>query len=355
MAGGVRKPVGIREVADRAGVSVSTVSFAFSGKGTLSDRLRRRVLKTARELGYHPSALARGLRGARTHSVGVLWALAGPQASVEMTRRIAMRAQKHGYVTSIVDTLGNRNTVDLAISEFARRRTDSIVIEVGPELEDAAWLGERLTQFRAVVAVTGRPCILGVDQIVRDRDQAYRAVADHFVKTGRRAPALAANSSGSPRKVHAFVTRLSELGVEAGPDSLVDLTPFAEGVTWARACYNALEQRFPQGPTFDAIMCTTDEIAVAAMSWLRSKGVSVPADVAVVGSNDNEMSPFENPPLASIIRQDEQVAEMIETMLFARLADPELPVRQTEIPMQFVWRESAGEQHPRSHMKDRLP
>jgi DNA-binding LacI/PurR family transcriptional regulator len=70
--------------------------------------------------------------------------------------------------------------------------------------------------------------------------------------------------------------------------------------------------------------------------------VRVPQDVAVIGFNDNEIDDCMDPPLASVERNDDQVADVIDEILFTRLIHPELPPQRRYVSMRFVWRESAG-------------
>ncbi len=82
--------------------------------------------------------------------------------------------------------------------------------------------------------------------------------------------------------------------------------------------------------------------ALALISWLQSNGIRVPDDVAVVGFSNTEMAECLDPPLASVERNDGQLADVIEQVLFARLETPALPPQRREVAMQFIWRESAG-------------
>jgi len=337
------KPIGIREVARRLGVSVSTVSFAFSGKGTVNEEMRQRVLKAAREMEYRPTTLAQGLRGGRTNAIGIIWELGGgPHPSVRMVRNIATRVQGHGCVTYVVDGLGNADVIDRALTDFMQRRVDSVVIEVGSDMGLTDWMEERLLAFPSAVAVTTRHFPSRVDQIVRDRSVAFDAAADHLARTGRRRPGCIGLVEGS-RKIHAFIDRLATHGIDVSPDHQIEVRVPETKEIWAPRAYEILQSRFDAGPVpFDALVCTTDEIAIAAMAWLRSRHVRIPQDVAVIGANDSEICPFTHPPLASIARRDEEVADAIEAMIFARLDDPDLPAQRQDIPMEFIPRESAG-------------
>ena len=93
---------------------------------------------------------------------------------------------------------------------------------------------------------------------------------------------------------------------------------------------------------FDAILAANDELAMALMHWLRQKQISVPDTIAVSGVNDSDICDFQSPPLASIIRRDDEVLTTALEMLYQRLENPKGPREVKTINMTFQPRESAG-------------
>jgi len=337
--------VTIYDIAREVGTTHATVSRALRDDRTIASATRTRVKRAARRMGYRPNLLARGLSGGRTHTVGVIWALAGPHVADIMARSIAVRAQRHGCITYVVDGMMDVGAIERTLADFALRRVDAVVVEWGWRDDVRTEFEAGLRGFPAAVVVTRRPMTVPVDHVVHDRTPAFRAVADHFAKTGRRRPGIVMPVASGRSKLEAFATRLKEHGIELGDDQIIDLDLGRDPSDrrWGQACYEALDARFPTGrPGLDALMCSADEIAVAAMAWLRAKGLRTPRDVAVVGFNDNQGSEFLDTPLASVARRNKEAADAVERMLFARLEDPDLPIQREYIPMQFVWRESAG-------------
>jgi LacI family transcriptional regulator len=92
----------------------------------------------------------------------------------------------------------------------------------------------------------------------------------------------------------------------------------------------------------DALLCSCDEAAITAISWLTARGIHVPDDVAVVGFNNSSIDEHQAVPLASVDRREDEMIDAALQMLYSRLKEPALPVRRVELPMQFVWRRSAG-------------
>lgn len=337
-----RKP-SLIHVADLAKVSPVTVARAFAGSAPVAEKTRRDIMAAAEELGYKPNLLARGLRGGKTQTIGIIWSLGGPHAAVQMTRSLTVRTQRRGYVPSFMDNTFDDAAIAKAIEDCARRSVDGVVIEWGPPVPTDKNLHLLLKQFRAAVAVTPSCLELPVDEIVQDRLMAIRDVAKHFAGTGRSHPGIVMPVSSAANKVDAFVSALEEAGIPSSAITVIDI-PWVSSQVFVQTYYDILEQRFPKGQKclVDCLFCGADEGAIAAVAWAKSRGLRVPQDIAVVGFNDSDGLKFLDPPIASVSRRDYEVADTAEEMLFSRLDDPALSLRRKQISMEFVWRESAG-------------
>jgi len=343
------KSLGIttRMIAEEAGLSIATVSVVLNRRGDeigIKPETQRRVLEIARRLNFVRNPLAAGLRGGRTRSIGILWSFDGPYDNAAMIRRIALHAQKHGYFTHVADHLADPQVTDQLLGELAQRRVDAVVMQESQG--DALHTPEivrRLTSFPAAVLIAPHAWDAPCDLIVHDRLVAFRAVVDHFAAAGRRRPALLVRSVAAGDKIDAFLARCRECGMSVDDSSIIHFEQQPDEKL-AAAYWRALASRFGRQFPFDALHCSTDEGAVAAMAWLRSIDLQVPHDVAVAGSNDSTTAEFQTPALASIDRRDNQVADTIKSLVFNRLSSPTLPLQRRHIPMRFIWRESAGKQ-----------
>ncbi len=340
--------VTIAEVAREARVSKSAVSAAFRGSSSrsgtrLGQGTRQRIYEVARSLGYHPNPLAVGLNGGRTNTIGLLWSLGGPHSPETISRDMTLRMQKRGYLTHLADNLSDPEITLKLLGDFSRRRVDGIVLQADQVLQTPA-IFRQLEGFDAALVVGGGPPKddLRIDYLHHDRLPAFVEAADHLARIGRRRPAFLGTLTANRSKSGAFFGQARRHGMEVRPDAAVNLDA-DEKKPLIHRCIAALEKRFGGREfPFDALMCTSDELAVVAIDFLRRRGLRVPQDVAVVGFNDNPLNPFQTPPLASGDRRDGEVAAAVEEMLFNRLERPDLPPQRRSIAARFVWRESAG-------------
>ncbi|MHB1157749.1 MAG: LacI family DNA-binding transcriptional regulator [Phycisphaerales bacterium] len=340
-------------VAKAAGVSHSTVSLVLNGRGEelrIGSQTRTRILQTAKALNYKPNQLARGLRGKKTKTLGVLWSLGGPHQSEAVARQIALIAMRHGYVIYLVDGLGDPDVIIAALRDFQQRGVDGVVLEVGVlDISPESPITQHLNNFPAVALATfaPTPTSTSFDQVVLDMYPAMHAVVDHLVAAGRRRLALMGCMLSNLHKFAAVRERWCHHG--RSPDDLVEIDvsfpmrvhiPLADIDRWSR---ESLAKAQARGVEFDCLVGSCDEIAAAAQAHLMAQGVRVPQDVAVVGFNDNILASYTSPPLASVAREEDRMVEMLVGPLFERLQTPtDAPGRIQTVPMRFVRRASAG-------------
>jgi LacI family transcriptional regulator len=333
-------PVTIKDIAKRLNTSYVTVSKALRDQPPISQEMRDKIKRAAKEMGYEPNFLSRGLSGGKTRSICILWSLSGPHQSEGMARNLLARIQNRGYVPYLSDHLGTWRDTKKILRDYIQRRVDGVIFQGVSVLLADPEVTKLLSMFKVVVVINPSEELITGDLVVQDRDCASRAVADYFVRTGRRRPVFLGPMIDKQYKGISFWDQLKKHKVE--PFLKPNIETDGESSTITQDCWEALNKQFPNEFPFDAIYCNRDEDAVVAMRWLATRNKRVPQDVAVVGFNESPIAAFMNPPLASVARRDDEVAAAVERMLFARLEQPDLPRQVEKISMKFIWRESAG-------------
>ena len=339
------KNANIYQVAELANVSAMTVARAFSGKAPVAERTRMRILEAAKQIGYRPNLLARGLRGGSTKTIGLLWSLCPPHSSIGQVRDISSRLMKHHYACQVVDSLSDPAIIRHSIGDFVDRRVDGVIFGDLMNMDYDRELIELLKRLPAVLLVVKKHCPeLPFDQLVMDEDKSIADIAEHFIRTGRK-HLLFLHSSGHESKVNAFRTVLKKYALPCGAGCASDIS---KRIDWNGAkfnwqvypaCFADQEERYGK---YDGVICSTDEGAAVLMKKLLKDGRKVPEDIAVCGFNNSYMSEFFTPPIASVRRMESETAELIEQMILARLEDRAMKKQWKTIHMEFVHRESAG-------------
>jgi LacI family transcriptional regulator len=290
-----RRPATLIEVAERAGVSLTTASKAINGKNRVSDETRARVMAAARELSFTPNPIARGLTTGRTSTVGFIIADSMSHrfaVPVMLGAEAALGEIDLSMITC--DARGDQaRSLELA-RMLAARKVDGVLI-VGDNNVDTASVTRHVDV--PVVYVYGESDDASDVVHMPDDYNGIGLVVDHLVGTGRRrivhltgpehATAVAHRVDGLSARLRHHDARLAT-GVRYGHWSQ----------RWARAAMTALLEEVPD---IDAAACGSDQIASGVLVALDEMGRRVPDDIAVTGYDNWDVFALETePPLTTV-------------------------------------------------------
>ncbi len=315
---GAMDRITIRDVALRAGVSRQTVSRAINNNPGIDPETRRRVLAVARELGYRPSAVARGLKTKRTASLGLVVPDIANPFFAEVVRGASEVAWAQDYSVLLCNTDERPEREWATLHMLEAHRVDGLLL-VSSRLSDEQ-LREVAEAYPPLVIVNrrlnGRP---GLGCVVVNEERAAEAAVGHLISRGRRRIAFLGGSaethSGRERR-HGYLQALAAAGLERDPAWDLPCPPTVEG---GRAAALDLLARHPG---LDALLAYNDLVAVGAIQACETLGRPVPASLAVVGWDDIVFSAHLSPPLTTMRMPKERLGEVAMTLLFDLMADP---------------------------------
>lgn len=330
----------IGDVAARAGVSKSAVSFVFNGRSGVGEAARERILLAAEELGWRPDARARALSRSRAQALGLV-----VRREPELLSTDPFFPQFVAGVESGLSEVDYALVLQVVDSEQSER--DAYVRFAHEARVDGVFLTDlRTTDARpAQLEALGMPCVLvgpttpkgsGLDPIGVDDAAGVRRAVRHLYALGHRRIAHVAGARGyvhSDVRRRAWMDEMAELGLEPGPVVDADFT----GASGARATHELLDLAVPPS----AIIYANDLMAIAGMSAASDRGMRVPLDLSIVGFDDIPLAPYIVPPLTTV-RQDvfSWGAECARTLV-AIVEGTEPPTIQLP-PVEFVVRSSTA-------------
>jgi DNA-binding LacI/PurR family transcriptional regulator len=302
----------MRDVADRAGVSVKTVSNVVNEFPHVRAATRERVLRAIDDLGYQMNFTARSLSLGRTGMI----TLAVPKLRLpyfaELADEVIGAAEARGYTVLIEQTGGERDReIELLTSE-RRRMTDGLILSPsGLGTGDAP----RLEVGSPVVLLGERSLHARVHHVVMPNEAGARAVTEHLLATGRRRIGLLGYTAGDGEgaghlRARGFHAALAAAGVEHDP---VRTVPVPEWTLAAGA--DAMRTLLERGADVDAVLGLNDVLALGAMRVLFERGLAVPDDVAVAGFDDIEEARFARPSLTTVRPDRAQIARQAVDLL----------------------------------------
>ena len=331
--------VGIKDVAREAGVSITTVSHAMSGKGRLPEETRARVQRIAAALGYTPNAAARSLAGGRTGLLATYVSLPGnaPLAFTEIDYYVDVinaataAAIERGYALVVAPSTAGDET-------WSRLPLDGVVV-IDPAEGDPSLAALRERTFALVLI--GRDLHGSPEDVVVQNDRAVgtRTVLDHLAERGAGRVGLLTFTTYESFTEDAFDeyrTWCSRRGqepvaVSAQADSTAGASAFRDG---ARAFLD-----LPEPP--DAVFCLYEGLGVEVLRLAAERGVRVPDDLMVASISEMGGAETTEPPLTTLeLNQAELGATAAELLM--DLVEGESAASVRDIPTRLVARDSTA-------------
>ena len=323
----------IRQVAERAGVSIATASRALNDKEDVSAQTRERVREAARSLDYSVDRSARALVTQRTRLVATV---VGDNAGHrdlsliffgKVLAAISHRLAQSGYDAVLLHPLD----VD------PQQRFDAAVL-IGVN-DDDALVAELAARDVPLVGVDVRCAGERVAYVGSDHVDGVRLALAHLYALGHRRIAHVAgalNTVAGTERLDAFRRETERLGLDV-PEEYVRGGDFSSASGYREAC--AL-LALPERPT--AIVAASDLMALAALQAIREVGLEPGRDVAVVGFDDLEAAALAHPPLTTIRQDRRELGTLAAARAIELIENPEAPPESTVLPVELVVRPSSA-------------
>jgi DNA-binding LacI/PurR family transcriptional regulator len=318
------------DVARRAGVSQSTVSLVFSGKGAgrVSEATQERVRRCARELGYRPNVAAQALRLGSSRAVALLVPDVTNPFFSRVLRGAQRAAQAAGYTVALVDTANDRRWEAQSFEALRAGPVDGYLLF---EVSAPEAMGPDQHAVLMESEAPGRPSVRF------DAEGGAAAAFEHLLELGhRRIGHLAAAFDAPTFHLREAARRrvLTEAGLDPDSQPRV-LTPID-----IDAARDAAGPLLDERPT--AVFCDDDLIAAGLYLAVRERGLRVPADLSVIGFDDMDFARVLDPPLTTVALDAEQLGASAFELLEARMAGRRAKRRRVVLPAELLVRGSTA-------------
>ena len=336
-----------RDVAERAGVSRTTVSFVLNDVAgiRISDDTRRAVLQAAADLGYHPDATARRMVSGRTRVLGFVLHQQPDQAYTDhfvptVLNGFAQAASEQGYKV-LFETIPPGEGAASFTGLLQERHVDGIALS-GPRSDDHDLLS--LHAIGAPIVLLGQLPGSRLAFVDVDNRGGAALATQHLLELGHRQIGLITNAdpvyTASADRLTGYRQALEAAGL---PFNLAwvrhgNFTPQSGG--------QAMTALLAAEPGLTAVFVASDTVALGALHALRRAGRAVPGDVAVVGFDDVPMSEYLDPPLTTVRLPAYGLGWGAGELLTRRLAGEEVRRPQLLLETELIVRESSGAEQP---------
>jgi len=318
--------VTIKDVADHAGVSVTSASYAINGKGTISEATRKRVLKAAEELNYHPNAFARNLKRQKSGTIGVFISRFGGLFYEDIL---------DGIHAAILDT-----DFELIVCPESRpvnkhltqRQVDGAIVF---DSKISSKLLLKIASERLPIVVLDR----NIDSpyiypMLLDNQDGAKAIFEHLYAQGaRRIYYLtgASDSFDNKERMRTFVKEAKKKGI---------IIQVFTGNFTQEAGYDVGKLIVRSNDLPQAIFCANDQMAIGFIKAMHECEIHVPEEVSVVGFDDIAIAQYMQPSLTTVGYSRFNWGQQAASQLINYIANG-IQIQPGRIPVQLIERESS--------------
>lgn len=311
--------VTIRDVAEKCGLSVSTVSKALNNYTDISEETRKRVLATAREIGYHPNALARALKTNRSLNLGVLFVdeygsgLTHPFFSAVLDS-FKRAAENQGYdITFINHNLGKTKMTFLEHCQY--RNVDGVCLACidfySPEVADL--------MRQSIPAVTIDHTFNNRSCVISDNVGGMEMLVNYAAELGHQRIAYVHGkpSSVTDHRLTGFYRAMKANNIPVLPE-YIELADYQD----AQKCHKAVQRLLALKNPPTCIFAPDDQAAVGGLDAIRDAGLRVGEDISFAGYDGHQLLQLLRPKLTTIKQDTKIIGQKAAQVLIESIEEP---------------------------------
>lgn len=320
------KKVSIKDVAQRAGVSIASVSYVLNNKvdSRIGKETVDKVKKAAEELGYRANNIAKSLKTQRTYTIGLIVAdIANPYFS-QIARIIENEAKKKGYTLIIGSSDENVEKFEGLINMFCDRQVDGLII--APVENAEACLQKLQSQNMPFVFIDRYLPKIDANSVqINNYDISFN-VTEHLINGARKNIVLVAYNTQLHhllQREQGFTDAVAKHGLELCDHSVLNIDKDAidEDIN------NGLDYLFGGEVTPDAVFFTSNKLAVSGLKKLMKLDINIPGDVAIVAFDETEAYELFSVPLSYVRQPLTAIGTQAVQLLNNKITDYLLPVQ----------------------------
>ena len=305
----------IKDIAKALGLSTSTVSRALRDSYEISLETKKLVLEYAEKNNYHPNPIALSLKERKSRSIGVIVCEIANSYFSQVINGIESIAYNNGYNVMIAQSRESFDREMLNLQYLTSRSIDGLIISVSTETKDFSYLKELHSKGMPIVFFDRIVNEIDTHKVIADNYKGAYDATTHLIKSGYRRIAAVSNPemlSITIERLAGYKAALAENGIDAD-DSLIKYCQHG-GMIFSEV-EEVVNELFGLKQIPDAIFATADKLTTNCLRLLKARGISVPADMGLMGFSNTDLTELLDPPL-SIIKQPafemgEQAAEIL--------------------------------------------
>lgn len=329
----------LKDIAQRAGVSIMTVSKVLRDAPDISPATKARVRQLSEQMGYMPDSIAQGLRNRTTKLFGLVISATTNPIFARVAMAIEEKAYELGYDVIVSQSMNIAEREEHVVRRLLSRRVDGLFINPVYRLDPTAAIYEELLRRATPTVILGHRaafCDRFVNVETDDIVASYSATK-HLLELGHKRIAFFSGAPAAPsshERLEGYRRALREANIEPD-DSLI----FNAGSTTEEGETAAL-QMLNEAPKATAVQTANDLVAIGAATVFLKQGIRIPEDLSIVGFGNILVSEYFRIPLTTI-RQPKLRLGVAAMDSMARLIRGERPDNK-RLPAELIVRQSSA-------------
>lgn len=324
----------IKDVASLANVSTATVSRVLTGRNRVEDITRQKVLKAVAELNYQPNILGKQLRELQTNNILVVIPDFNNSFYYDILQGIEIKAMELGYEI-LLKHLKNKHKTSLDyFSYLQQKQVDGIILLSIGEEEKLRNLGDgRLVLASALLKGSQIP------NVAIDNETSAYKMTNHLIQLGHKRIAFISgglNTISSIDRLKGYKKALQDAEISINEEYV------QEGDYYFLSGIEATERLLDLETKPTAIFAASDQMAAGAMKSIKTRGLSIPNDISVVGFDNTELASMLNPELTTVSQPSFQIGKIAMELMNKQLNGEKIEQKQIIMEGNLVIRESCS-------------
>ncbi|MGA2203960.1 MAG: LacI family DNA-binding transcriptional regulator [Terriglobales bacterium] len=329
----------MRQIAERAGVSIGTVSNVINETAIVRPKLRERVIEAIRSMGYQPSALAQGLRRNRTNMLGMVIPDITNPFFPGVVRGVEDVAYKRSFRVILCNADNDPSKEASYVRELRSYHIAGLLIIPAAGADIAGHLRAYASASVPVVCIDRVPDGWKGDAVlVANAEGAYLATR-HLIQMGHTRLAVITGPlklTNAAERLKGFTRALNEARIEIGPEFVQEARFDTE------SGYQAALRLLRMLPRPTAIFACNDLMAFGVLQAARELSLRCPEDLSIAGFDSLEFTKFTDPSLTSVYQPGYQLGATAARLLLQRVDGMRFAAKKVLLPTELQKRNSVG-------------
>lgn len=325
----------IKDVAKKAGVSISTVSRVINNSKPVSSEIRQKVLQVIEELGYKPNEIARTLVTKKSFLIGVIVTDLGDAYIAQLVRGIEEVGKMYDYDILLCSTYGDKNTELKFMQLLSRKQVEGIIL-ISDSIDSE--IDKQIKDFKIPFVYLNRYFYTeDFPTVTIDSSEATYEMTNYLIKLGHENIAYVSSSqeeySLELLKLDGYRKAISE------NEGLEEYIFYANGRSIDDG-YEACRGIVEADKAITAIFCSHDELAIGALNYLYDNNIEVPEDMSVAGYGDIKTASMFRPRLTTIREPFYDIGAVAIRRIIKEIKNESMDKNTIFLPFQIQKRES---------------